>query len=260
MVSVYQLTEMTDSRPEIEARPKSAEVCRTSPPSVMPGRTRWIHSSSSETVALRVVPPLCQQMSLKVGRDGSVGACSLRSTTTMSPESTHDLSIQDLLRVLNDKLSLEWNRIREASPSRVFSAAELKSEVGAHQPTVASTDMAVASDSSWIARKSGNQSMGYSWVRSSLTERVATGQQIAARDPLSYRRMFPGRVCPRYKVDHSIDSCVPILAPVHHLCPRELDVDLLLPNTANGVGPGAVQGGTSAPPDLLALCQPVHIS
>ena len=47
----------------------------------------------------------------------------------MSPETARDLSIQDILRVLNEKLSLGWARIREISPSCTVSAAELESEV-----------------------------------------------------------------------------------------------------------------------------------
>ena len=50
----------------------------------------------------------------------------------MSQEAAHDVSI--LLRVLNEKLSLEYTRIREISPSCVVSIAELEPEVSIYQP------------------------------------------------------------------------------------------------------------------------------
>ena len=49
----------------------------------------------------------------------------------MSLEAAYDLSIQDLLRVLNERLGLECARIREISPSQ---AASLESEVSARRP------------------------------------------------------------------------------------------------------------------------------
>ena len=46
----------------------------------------------------------------------------------MSLEVACDLSIQDLLRVLNEKLRLEWARIRD-TPTRSALTASLESEV-----------------------------------------------------------------------------------------------------------------------------------
>ena len=47
----------------------------------------------------------------------------------MSLETAHDLSISDLLCVLNEKLGLECTRLRETPLPPAFSTAELESEV-----------------------------------------------------------------------------------------------------------------------------------
>ena len=48
----------------------------------------------------------------------------------MSSEAAHDLSISDLLRLLNEKLSLECVRLRETRLPPVISTVSLESEVG----------------------------------------------------------------------------------------------------------------------------------
>ena len=48
---------------------------------------------------------------------------------TMSLEAARDLSIPDLLRVLNQKISLEFTTLRNALPSPAVSAGSLESEV-----------------------------------------------------------------------------------------------------------------------------------
>ena len=57
----------------------------------------------------------------------------------MSLEAICDLSIQDLLRAVNEKLCLEYTRIRD-TPSCSVLAVSLESEVSTHQPVLALTD------------------------------------------------------------------------------------------------------------------------
>ena len=66
----------------------------------------------------------------------------------MSLEATYDLSIQDLLRVLNEKLSLECTRIQENPTSRT----SLESEVSTRQPILVPMCVAVRSNSSGLHR------------------------------------------------------------------------------------------------------------
>ena len=72
--------------------------------------------------------------------------------TTMSLEAARDLSIQDLLRVLNEKLGLECARIREICPYQPALAASLESEVSARQQTLVPMGTAVGSDSRGLYR------------------------------------------------------------------------------------------------------------
>ena len=55
----------------------------------------------------------------------------------MSLEAARDLSIQDLLHVLNEKLSLEWARIRTIPTSYAVPTASLESEVSTRRPILA---------------------------------------------------------------------------------------------------------------------------
>ena len=95
-------------------------------------------------------------------------------------------------------------------------------------------------------RQSRHRCTRCSEVDPTFTERAAASQQVAPRDPLSYRRMSPVRAFFRHKADRSTDSHVPTLARVHHLRPRKLDINILPTDGPNGVDPGAVQGGSSA--------------
>lgn len=52
-----------------------------------------------------------------------------RQFTTMSSQAAHDLSISELLRVLNDKLGLEYTRIRETGLSPAVSTSSLETDV-----------------------------------------------------------------------------------------------------------------------------------
>ena len=59
----------------------------------------------------------------------------------MSLEATHDFSIQDLLRLLNERLVSECIRMQEISPSQ---AGSLESEVSTHRPILVPIDVAVS--------------------------------------------------------------------------------------------------------------------
>ena len=61
----------------------------------------------------------------------------------MSLEAVRDLSIQDLLRAVNEKLCLEYTRIRDTPTCSVL-AVSLESEVSTHQPVLAPTDVTVS--------------------------------------------------------------------------------------------------------------------
>ena len=56
------------------------------------------------------------------------------TATVMSLEAARNLSIPDLLRVLNEKLGLECARLRETPLPPVVSAASLESEVSRINP------------------------------------------------------------------------------------------------------------------------------
>ena len=84
--------------------------------------------------------------------DGDEGLSAHRSSlqpTTMSQEATRDLSIQDLLRMLGDKLSLECSRIQRVPLSRVVSTTELELEVSIG---LVPTDAVEGSNSSGLHR------------------------------------------------------------------------------------------------------------
>ena len=61
----------------------------------------------------------------------------------MSLEAIRDLSIQDLLRAVNEKLRLEYTRIRD-TPTRPVPAVSLESEVSIRQPVLAPMDATVS--------------------------------------------------------------------------------------------------------------------
>ena len=61
----------------------------------------------------------------------------------MSLEAVRDLSIQGLLRAVNEKLCLEYTRIRD-TPTRSVLAVSLESEVSTRQPVLAPMNVAVS--------------------------------------------------------------------------------------------------------------------
>ena len=67
------------------------------------------------------------------GCDGGVTVTSVRpetlTATIMSLETARDLSIPDLLRLLNEKLGLECTRLQETPPPPLVDTASLESEV-----------------------------------------------------------------------------------------------------------------------------------
>ena len=70
----------------------------------------------------------------------------------MSLEAARDLSIQDLLRMLNEKFGLEYARIREISSSCTVPAASLELEVSTRQPILFPMGTAIGSNFSGLDR------------------------------------------------------------------------------------------------------------
>ena len=66
----------------------------------------------------------------------------------MLSEVVRDLSIQDLLRALSEKLGLEYTRIREIPSSYAVPAASLESEVSIRQPVLVPVGATVGTNSS----------------------------------------------------------------------------------------------------------------
>ena len=58
----------------------------------------------------------------------------------MSLEAARDLSIHDLLYLLNEKLGLEWTRIRDIPTSRPVPTVSLESEVSTRQSVLTPSD------------------------------------------------------------------------------------------------------------------------
>ena len=178
-----------------------------------------------------------------------VTACDRRlgSITVMSLEATRDLSIPDLLCLLNEKLGLECTRLQETPLPPLAATASLESEVSVPDRS--------PSQQAWLwdltvnpsDRESRSQSARCPRISALFAEHVAAGQQVTTRDHHSYRPTHPPRQR-RYISHYFDDSRMPILAPVHHLDPRKLDIDIFLPNGPDSVDPGAVQGGPSAAP------------
>ena len=74
-------------------------------------------------------------------------------------------------------------------------------------------------------RKPRSRSARCSETYTRSAEPVETSEQAAVGDYLSHRPVFPGRGL-GHKNDDSTDSCVPILARVHHFDTRKLDADI----------------------------------
>jgi len=106
----------------------------------------------------------------------------------MSLEAARDLPIPDLVRVLNEKLGLEYTRLQETPISCTMSATSLRSEVSEPRSTSFrqawqwGLTLAVHTD-----RKSRNQYTRSSEINLHLAERVTASKQVAARVPFSYR-------------------------------------------------------------------------
>ena len=105
----------------------------------------------------------------------------------MSLEAALNLSVPDLLRVLNDKLHLECTRVREIPlPPVLASIITLRAEV--------STPLSISQQTrQWDLmvnppdRKSRSQGTRCSESHPVVTEPITTCEQASARDPLSDR-------------------------------------------------------------------------
>ena len=97
----------------------------------------------------------------------------------MSLETARDLSIQDLFRVLNEKLSLECTRIQDIPPSRAAPTAHLESEVSTRQPILTRQRRGLT-PVGCVDRRPRNQSTRYSEVHPIFAEHVTANQWVAA--------------------------------------------------------------------------------
>ena len=152
----------------------------------------------------------------------------------MSLEATHDLSIQDLLRALNEKLGLECARLYETTPlPPLVSSTSLKSEVSV--PGSINLHRFIIQTTAWLwdltvnpsDQKPRSQNTRCPPISVPVAEHVTASQQVTARDHSPYRPTHPPWQHIGYISPYSADSCMPILARVHHLRPRKLDADIL---------------------------------
>jgi len=140
----------------------------------------------------------------------------------MPLEAARDLSVFDLLQVLDEKLSLESTRLQKTRPS----LAEIESEVSTRCQPLSRRMRWQGLTVDPPAQTPRIQRTMCLEVLTLFTERIAAGEQVATGDPLPHRQRFHGRGRPGCELDHSADSCVPILARIHHLGPGKLDANI----------------------------------
>ena len=100
----------------------------------------------------------------------------------MSLEAARELSIPELLRVLDEKLGIEYSRARKISPSLPVSAATREPEVRAYYLNVT-----VESDCEPLARESRSPSARYPEVLAFSPEHLFASEQAASRDHFLHR-------------------------------------------------------------------------
>ena len=105
----------------------------------------------------------------------------------MSLEAARNLSIPDLLSVLNEKLGLECTRLKETLLPCTVSATFLQSEVSEFRSTHFNKRGSGLTPAIRTDQKSRNQSTRSFGIDSLSAECIAAGKQVAARDPFSYR-------------------------------------------------------------------------
>jgi len=162
-----------------------------------------------------------------------------RPIITMSLEAARKLSIPELLRVLGEKLDVEYSRVRQ-TPTPLAGSPEV--EVRAH---VILQGVTVESDSDPLDRESRNPSPRYPGVHTLPAERVTAGQQVASGDHFLHRSIHLSGGSRRRKTDCSTYSRMPVLARLHHLVARKLDADIQRTEGLGSVESGTRQGGPS---------------
>ena len=156
--------------------------------------------------------------------------------------SAYDFSIPELLRVLNEKLGLEYTRVIRYPPVLPTNslAADVRVFIRSAQQTCQRGLTVDPSD-----RKPRNQGARRSETYPLFTEHVATCQQTSAGNHLSCRPIFPRQGFHRgHGIDDSTDSCVPILARVHHFDTRKLDTNIQQEQEFGGAELTTGQGST----------------
>ena len=156
----------------------------------------------------------------------------------MSLEAARNLSIPELLRVLNDKLHSECNRLQEYHPPLAVSISFLETEVSALSSHLNHRGEISPIYRKPLDQKSRGQSTRRSETHSLAAEPIATGQQGTTRDSFAYRSMFPVRRCRRGReADCSVDPRMPLLARLHHIRPHQLEANITLQQGLDGVDP-----------------------
>jgi len=140
-------------------------------------------------------------------------------TTAMAFDAALELSVEQLVSVLNKKIFMECARIQlTAAPTTRTSVAALTAEVRHGEPE---EDQGVLTG--WFAgRRAGETSQRCS-TRSDLPEELTTACQPSfSRNHRVVRNL---RLRCRSETSRLLDPCLPVLAQSHHLQSWELGVD-----------------------------------
>lgn len=108
--------------------------------------------------------------------------------------------------------------------------------------------MIMESDKGPSDRKSREPNVRYSEAATLSTEQVASDKQAASGDNFPHCSMCPEGLRCRCGVYHSAYTRVPVLARLHRLDTRKLDVDIQRTEDVSRVEPAAFEGGPSDHP------------
>jgi len=110
----------------------------------------------------------------------------------MSLEAARNLSVPDLLRVLDEKLGLEYVRLRESHlPPVVSLGSYVRISWSCHLILKECGSGVLQLNVNPAGRKSRSQSTRYSEPHPLLSEPAAAGEQVATRDDFSNRSTCP---------------------------------------------------------------------
>lgn len=158
----------------------------------------------------------------------------------MSLEAARNLSIPELLHVLNENLHWECNGLREYHPPPAISTASLKAEVSTQKSAYLSDR---GSEILHTYRNPPDQNSRIQNTRcpkthSLVAEPATACKQVTTGDPFAHRSTLPAR---RYRrgneAGYSIDPRMPVLAQLHHIAPRQLDSNIQLQQEPDDIDP-----------------------